>query len=348
MRATPLSNPKIGAANAKNASAVTLRECIRVEYTGGTRDVRENCMVIASSRYRFLLSLPERVVRSAAALAGGILREVNAVALPARVRRTVLYRLMVEVALRFLIEQVGQGRAVYGDSNELARNFVLKRGASHGIEIIGLLTIRVSPIWVLAALADVTGAGHELIREISQALKDEGLLNPDHQFETADQLLEGLEKTSIQLAEALNLPPFDAASLRREWNKLKENAALMNPEAPSLERLQTLWRRLTDSAAAQDRSLFAICSSLAVSAVSDVPAGLQWLSRAALVSTRRTGEVLGEALLLHYVRAAEDMNTVGFVAYWQRQFQPYLRGAAEQFERTRPSSTEKFLGRGEK
>ncbi len=307
--------------------------------------MRENCLLVSTAHYRFLLSLPERVVRSAAALTGGLLREINAVVLPARVRRTVLYRLMVEVALRFLIEQVGQVQGVYADSNELARNFILKRGASHGIEIIGLLTIRVSPIWVLAALADATGAGHELIREISQALKDEGLLSRDHQFETADQLLDGLEKTSVQLAEAMNLPPFDAASLRKEWAKLKQNVALMHPELPQVDRLESLWTRLTESAAAQDRSVFAVCSSLALSAISDVPSGVQWLSRAAAVGARRTGEVLGEELLLHYVHAAEEMAKIGFAAYWQRQFQPYLRGAAEQFERARPSSTERFLGR---
>ena len=319
-----------------------MRKCIRVEYISR---VRENCLVHSTPRYRFLLSLPERVVRSAAALAGGLLREINAIALPAGVRRTVLYRLMVEVALRFLIEQVGQVQGVYADSSELASNFILKRGASHGIEIIGLLTIRVSPIWVLAALADATGAGHGLIREIAQALKDEGLLNRDHQFETADQLLDGLEKTSVQLAEAMNLPPFDAASLRKEWSKLKQNVALLQPELPSLKRLEHLWARLTDAAATQNRTLFAVCSSLALSAISDVPAGVQWLSRAAAVGTRRTGEVLGEALLLHYVRAAEEMARIGFAAYWQRQFQPYLRGAAEQFERTRLSSTERFLAR---
>jgi hypothetical protein len=305
-------------------------------------------LLVSTAHYRFLLSLPERVVRSAAALTGGLLREINAVALPARVRRTVLYRLMVEVALRFLIEQVGQVQGVYADSNELAHNFILKRGASHGIEIIGLLTIRVSPIWVLAALADATGAGHELIRQIAQALKDEGLLSRDHHFETADQLLDGLEKTSVQLAEAMNLPPFDAVSLREEWVKLKQNVAMMHPELPSVDRLEHLWTRLTQSAAAQDRSVFAVCSSLALSAISDVPAGVQWLSRAAAVGARRTGEVVGEALLLHYVRAAEEMAHIGFAAYWQRQFQPYLRGAAEQFEPARPSSTERFLGRKKK
>ena len=57
---------------------------------------------------RYLLSLPERTVRSATAASAGLLRELGDVALPAAVRRTSLYRNMVEGTLRFLIETVGE------------------------------------------------------------------------------------------------------------------------------------------------------------------------------------------------------------------------------------------------
>ena len=63
-----------------------------------------------------MVSLPERVLRSAAALAGGLIRELGDVALPAAVRRTKSYQMMVEIALRFLIEQksVTQAQAATG------------------------------------------------------------------------------------------------------------------------------------------------------------------------------------------------------------------------------------------
>ncbi|MEI9974306.1 MAG: hypothetical protein WDO73_21005 [Ignavibacteriota bacterium] len=53
--------------------------------------------------------MPERVVRSLGAISGGLLREIGAVVVPASLRRTTLYRTMVEVTLRFLIEEVGHG-----------------------------------------------------------------------------------------------------------------------------------------------------------------------------------------------------------------------------------------------
>ena len=171
----------------------------------------------SAPHYKYILSLPERVIRSLGALSGGLLREIGNVALPASVRRTTLYRTMVEVALRFLIEEVGQVEGVYPSEGRLAENFLLKRTASHGIELLGILAFHASPVWVLAALADATGGGRKLILEIADALKEEGLLERDARFETVDQVLLGLEKTSDHMATTLNMPPVDIAGLRREW-----------------------------------------------------------------------------------------------------------------------------------
>src|SRR5579871_1365267 len=166
---------------------------------------------------RYLISLPERVVRSAAALAGGLIRELGDVTVPASVRRTKSYQMMVDIALRFMIEQVGQVEGVYPSEGELAGNFLLRRTAGHGIELAGLLAFRASPVWIMAALADVSGAGRHIVQEIADALQEEGLLAGDAKFENVDQLLEGLERTASQVADLCNAPPLNVAGLRREW-----------------------------------------------------------------------------------------------------------------------------------
>ena len=117
----------------------------------------------------YVVSLPERVVRSASALGAGIVREVGETTLPSNIRRTQLYRAMVDLTLRFLIEDVGQVKGVFPAHGRLGEDFLLRRTAGNGIEAIGLLTFRASPVWVFAAIADVTGAGKTLIREIAEA-----------------------------------------------------------------------------------------------------------------------------------------------------------------------------------
>ncbi|MGD0772059.1 MAG: hypothetical protein ABSC05_04480 [Candidatus Solibacter sp.] len=300
----------------------------------------------SAGQYKYLLSLPERAIRSLGALSGGLLREIGNVALPAAVRRTTLYRTMVDVALRFLIEEVGQVEGVYPSEGRLAENFLLKRTASHGIEILGILAFQASPIWVLAALADATGGGRKLILEIAQALQEEGLLAPDARFETMEQVLLGLETTSGHMATTLNMPPVDIAGLRREWDQLKSELATIPPKkvAP-LERIERVWQDLQTAAKQQGKSVFGISSLLAVSTVAHVPANVLWLSRAARSAVRRTGRVLGDTVLDHYAAALAEISHTGFFAYWSREFRPYLRGAAEQFAPAHESLTERLLKR---
>lgn len=298
----------------------------------------------------YLLSLPERVVRSLGAISGGLLREIGNVALPAGVRRSSLYRTMVGVTVRFLIEEVGQVEGVYAaDGNAeggLAERFLLQRGASHGIELLGILAFHASPVWILAALADVSGGGRKLIQEISQALQEEGLLDREVRFESMEQILDGLEKTSGHLADTLNLPPVSLETLRRDWTQLKEDLKTIPPKnAPRLERVERVWEELRAAAAEQGRPVFVVSSLMAVSTVAHMPANVVWLSLAARSAARRTGKVLGEAILDHYSEALEEMRRTGFLAYWTREFRPYLRGAAEQFAPERESLTERLLRR---
>lgn len=283
-------------------------------------------------------------MRSLGALSGGLLREIGNVVVPASLRRTTLYRTMVDVTLRFLIEEVGQVEGVYPTQGHLAENFLVQRTASHGIELLGILTFHASPVWILAALADATGAGNKLIREISQALVEEGLLEKNARFDTMEQMLDGLETTSSHLAQTLNLPPVDIASLRREWETLREEVKAIPPKkVPTPERLESVWDEMRRTAKEQGRPVFVVSSLMAVSALSHVPANMLWLSRAANSAARRTGKVLGGAILDHYMQTLHEISEAGFLVYWTREFRPYLRAAASQFAPHHATLTERLL-----
>jgi hypothetical protein len=306
-------------------------------------------VVRLQSRYHYFLSLPERVVRSLGALSGGLLREIGNVVLPPGIRRSTLYRTMVDVTLRFLIEEVGQVEGIYPSEGRLAEMFLLQRTASHGIELLGILAFSASPLWILAALADATGSGRKLIQELSGALQEEGLLDGSAHFETMDQVLGGLERTSKHLTEALNIPPLDIPGLRREWEQLKQELAAIPPtKIPAIERIEEVWADIQASARKQGRPVFVVSSLLAISTITHVPATMLWLSRAARSSVRRTGKVLGDAILNHYTDALIEMSRAGVLEYWKREFKPYLRGAVEQFAPDHSSLTERWLKAGSK
>ena len=283
-------------------------------------------------------------MRSATALAGGLVREIGNVALPAPVRRTKLYRSIVDGTLRFLIEQVGQVEGAYPAEGKLADDFAVRRAAGNGIEWIGIVAFRASPVWVMAALADISGAGRQLIQEIAGALKQEGLLEPETNFENVEQILNGLENTAGRVAEAINTPPLDVPTLRQEWAAIRRELACIPPRnLPSPDVVRRHWEELQREAAAQQRSVFELSSLMALAAVRRLPENLRWLSGCARLAARRTGQVFAGALLDHYSATLRDIRETGYLAYWAREFRPYLKAAAEQFSPGRTSLTQRLL-----
>lgn len=294
----------------------------------------------------YLLSLPERVVRSALGLSAGLIREVGEVVLPAGVRRSQLYKNLADATLRFVIERVGGAKGVYAADQPQPEDFLVRRGAGNAIELLGIVAFRVSPVWVLAALADVTGLGRRLIPEISAALKEQGLLEPDARFESMDQLLDGLEKTSSRLAETFNTPPLDVPSLRKEWEALRTEARSLKPaQLPSPAIIGSQWEQLKQESARQGRSIFETSSVMAVSAVRALPAKVRWLSASTRVGAVHAGRILSAKILEDYSRTLSELRDVGYITYAKRQLSPYLRACIDQFSPERPTLTQRLLTR---
>ena len=292
----------------------------------------------------FLLSLPERVLRSSTALAAGLLREIGELTIPQTMRRGRLYQNLVDVTLRFLIEQVGGVEGVYPGEQAIAEDFLARRTAGNGIELIGILAFRASPVWVLAALADASGGGRYLIREISGALKEASLLDPTTEFTTVDQMLDGLEATAGRLASTINAPPLDVKTLRQEWSAVRRDLAKIPPkDLPSLDSLRELWSGMKNEARQQNRTVFELSAVMALSAVTSIPQKTRWLSASTRLAVGKTGAVLAGVLLDHYRNTLTEIRKTGYMRYAVRQFRPYLYGAAAQFSPSKRSLTERLF-----
>jgi hypothetical protein len=295
---------------------------------------------------RYLFTLPERLVRSVVGLGAGVAREVGDLALPQSVRRSRLYQNLVDTTLRFLIEQVGEVEGVYESSEKLADNFLARRTVGNAVEALGIVAFRASPVWVLAALADVCGLGRHLIPEIAAALKEQRLLDPDTDFSTVDQLLDGLERTSGRVAQTINTPPLDVPALREEWRAIREEARSLTAERlPTGESLISLWAELKSESARQNTSIFETSSMLALSAVRALPQGARWLGASAVAGAARTGQVLAASLLEQYRATLREVQEVGYTAYATRQLRPYVRAAASQFRPEKSTLTGRLLDR---
>jgi len=257
-----------------------------------------------------------------------------------------LYQNLVDATLRFLIEKVGGVEGVYPTEEKVAEDFLLRRAAGNGIELVGILAFRASPVWVLAALADASGSGRYLIQEISAALKQEGLLDPATNFTTVDQMLEGLGAFTGHLATTINTPPLDVKTLRQEWNAVKKDLARIPPRnLPSPAVLRDIWSRIQEEARIQNRTAYEVSSAMAISAIAEIPQKARWLSASAGLAVGKTGSVVAGVLLDHYRSTLDHIRETGYVRYVVRQFRPYLFGAVSQFSPRRRTLTERVLRR---
>jgi hypothetical protein len=220
-----------------------------------------------------------------------------------------------------LIEKVGSVEGVYGEELPLPEDLLVRRGAGNGLDWFSLAVLHVSPVWLLAALADLSGAGGKVLTEIALTLEKEGLLSGGASIRTVAQLLEALERGSGHLAETVNTPPLNVAALRAEWEQLK--AAIKIPPDPAA--VESDWRQLSGLAAKLERSPLELSAVLALSAL------------------RSTQGLVADPLLAHYRKTLTEIEEVGFAAYVCREMQPYLQAAATSFSRARSSSTEALI-----
>jgi hypothetical protein len=212
---------------------------------------------------------------------------------------------------------------VFPADEKLPEDFLLRRTAGNGLEAIGLLTFHASPVWVLAALADASGAGRQLVHEISTTLASEGLLERGEAFDSVDQMLDGLERTSARMAEAVNTPPLNGRQLRRELAGIRDQARTM--VLPSVDDMWGTWQALVNEAKSQGRPVWELSSVLALSVL-----------RAAANQT-------SAALLEHYRVTLSEIHRTGYIRYLARELSPYLAAAVRHFSPRRRTLTDRLL-----
>jgi hypothetical protein len=142
----------------------------------------------------------------------------------------------------------------------------------------------------------------------------------------------------------MNAPPLDVATLRKEWQAIRREAASIAPaNLPSREAIRDLWAQLRKESARQNRSVFEMSSMLALSAVGKLPDGLRWLSASATRAAGRTGQLFAAALLEHYTQTLAEIRRVGYATYAVRQFRPYAKAAFVQLSPRRRTLTERLM-----
>ena len=275
----------------------------------------------------FAASLPERLVRSTAAILGGTVHETAQLLLPRLARRSRLYEASAKNLLRILIEGVGDVEPLTPttpDPNAPApKQLAIRKGAGNIVELGSIAAFGFSPLWLLAAAADLTHGSRVYLHALTDDLKASGVIRDDVDVSSVDDLLGILEGTSGRTARLIDIPPVELAELRLSLRELAGGAT----DLPSQEQLARLYDGLRRTAAAEDRSLLEISQGI----------GMAFVTSARTISDRH--------VKVPYREDWEPLHDEGFAAYARRVSRPYGEAAASHFDPERRSYTERVLNR---
>jgi hypothetical protein len=271
----------------------------------------------------YLASLPERTARAGAALTGGLVYETGEVLLPLVVRRSRLYQAVVGRLLRITIELVGGVDGVFPTEEMQARELLVRKTAGNVVEVGSFLAVGWSPVWLLAGASDLIGGSKAYLRVLVTELKDAGVLSPEEDVASFEELLSALEGTSGVLADTVDVPPLNVAGARASWQELRRQTAYL-PDARGLEEI---FSQLRLAARREGRSVMEISSVVALGAV-------------------RAGVRLGNAHVFDYYRGAlRTIADEGLVSFLYRTTTPYLRRARSHFDPGSITLSERLLRR---
>jgi hypothetical protein len=273
----------------------------------------------------YLLSLPERVVRSLAAVLGGATHETAVLVLPRFVRRSRLYEATAKNLLRVLVEGVGavEGSGTSEKGSPAPKELAKRKTAGNVLELGSIVAFGFSPLWLLAGASDVLHGTRVYLKTLVCELKDAGVLAVDAEAESVDGLLRALEGGTGTTARLIDIPPLELEALRGSLAELRGHAETL----PSQAELAAVYAVLRRTAEREHRPLLEVSAGI----------GLAFLTSAK--------EVGREYIAAPYGEDWQPVRHEGFGAYARRIAGPYQRAARVHFDAEHPTYTERVLGR---
>lgn len=254
---------------------------------------------------------------------GGTAYQVSVVLLPEWVRGSRFYRATVARLLRILVELVGGVQDVFRTGDMPVRELAVRKAAGNAVELVSFVAVGWSPVWLLAAAADVMGGTQFYLRTLVGDLQREGTLSADTQVDSVEELLVSLEHSLGQAADTVDMPPLNVDGMRQSWTELKEYATSL----PNPDMLARIYQDLITVADQEGHSIYTTSSLIALGAV-------------------RTGIQMGNLHIFDYYRQALDtISSDGLRRYVRRVSRPYRRMVVHHLNPRHISHTERYLQR---
>lgn len=296
-----------------------------------------------ATRLGYVLSLPERTIRSLAAGVGGTTKLLTDSLFPETLRGSAFYRVVLGDVQRFVIEKIGNVDGQYAPAagEDQVAATVQQKLAGQAVDAVGLFAFHLSPLWVFAIASDVSAGGRVYLQRLVESLKKEGVLDPASEPTSVQNLLEQIQAAAATSTRVLDQPPVsqqEAIDAAHDLFARYRNA--FSGMTNVLPRIDSLWDQMKSVADRERISVEQLSGLMSL----DVVHGGARVADAVFAIGQTTGQVLGEALLSGYGNTLTTIRDEGMLTFVQARLEPFFSAAAKQFHADTLTWTQKALG----
>jgi hypothetical protein len=293
---------------------------------------------------RFLLytvSLPERAVRSTVGLTAGAAREAAHALVPQAFQSSKTYEIVVANSLRFLVEDVG-GVESRPSTSEAAPvdHYLARKAVGNFVDLAGVATLHLSPIWVFAVVSDVAYGSKSYVRELAKELHERGLIKETSRIDQVDDLLEAIQKTTAETASLIATPPLSVEQLKRTLERTRAAIAGADQAAlPSEAEVHAHWQEMRAISTTEGISLLGVSGALTLHMLGKVEA----VAQGAIVGVEVAGGLVNRNIVGHYVDGLRTIRQQGFYHVVRTSATPYTQAVWRNFASERETLTTQIV-----
>ena len=208
--------------------------------------------------FGYTLSLPERTVRSLAALIGGTTTLLTDSLLPESLRGSTTYQVTFGLFQKFILEKMALVQNSKGelDQEKIKDKYVQRKLLGNILEAAGLLTMRFSPLWILAIAGDAAGGSKVFLNRLIEHLKASHVIDAGEEPKELVDVLEAVQNASVKSATALDQPPLSRQELAEFADDMKASyGKVLETSTDLLPDLNHLWKDMEQVSEKQKVSL---------------------------------------------------------------------------------------------
>ncbi len=289
----------------------------------------------------YIASIPERTIKSVVSVGTGITSLLTKLLLPNAVKDSSTYRVTFGMLQQFLIEKVAQVEE--GEKSiALKDHYAVRKTAGSIIEGVGLISIRFSPVWMLAILSDVSGGSRVYLTRLIEDLKKNNLIDTTVNYDNVYDLLDGINKSSKIGVDAMDTPPISVEEFKEFIDTLMAQMKDNNTSSKKmLGDLEKVYHKMTDTSQKEKMSLQKLNGAMTLDLMKNMTKKGFDITK---VTTKTSLDMINETVIKSYMDSLDLVNKVGKRKYLIEHMTPFMRQFKQHYNKDKKTITGKALG----